>query len=32
MDEGLEVYLDDLAMCEGDPGKGPIRMHDCSGE
>ena len=30
MDEGLEVYLDDPAMCAGDPGRGPMWMHDCS--
>ena len=28
MEEGLEVYLDDPAMCAGDPGGGPMWMHD----
>ena len=32
MDEGLEVYLDDPAMCAGDPGGGPMWMRDCLGE
>ena len=32
MDEGLEVYLDDPAMCAGDPGGGLMCMRDCSGE
>ena len=32
MDEGLEIYLDDPAMCAGDPGEGPMWMRDHSGE
>ena len=32
MDEGLEVYLDDPAMCAGNSGGGLIWMRDCSGE
>ena len=28
MEESLEVYLDDPAMCAGDPDGGPMWMRD----
>ena len=32
MEKGLEVYLDDPAICTGDFGGGLMGMHDCSKE
>ena len=32
MEKGLEVCLDDSAMCGSDPAGGPMGMHDCAGE